>query len=93
MPVPTLRHRLRKKFRSIALPDSLDDITCIDTEREVHPENAGLYIDEVEAIWSAAKDVYRTGAHPLLSICLRRGGDIVLNRTICLLYTSDAADD
>jgi len=91
MSLSTVRRRLRQKFRSIALPDDLDEITCIDTAGEVHPENAGLYVEEVEAIWSAAQAVYRTGAHPLLSICLRRGGDIVLNRTIGY-QRGDAAD-
>jgi CubicO group peptidase (beta-lactamase class C family) len=73
---------LRKQFRSISVPDDLDAITHIDDDREVPPAEAGLDRAVVDGIWENTQKLYRTGAHPLLSICLRRNGKIVLNRSI-----------
>jgi CubicO group peptidase (beta-lactamase class C family) len=42
----------------------------------------GLEHDAVEAIWSAVVDFYRTGFHPALGLCIRRRGEVILDRTI-----------
>lgn len=36
----------------------------------------------VERIWRAGVDLYRSGVHPALQLCLRRNGHVVLNRSI-----------
>jgi CubicO group peptidase (beta-lactamase class C family) len=36
----------------------------------------------VERIWRASVDLYRSGVHPALQLCLRRNGHVVLNRSI-----------
>lgn len=78
-----LRHEIyRRTFRSIDIPADLGPITDIDSKGEVSPQDAGLSGDAVEAIWSTIEDLYRAGVHPMLSICLRRHGKIVLNRSI-----------
>jgi CubicO group peptidase (beta-lactamase class C family) len=36
----------------------------------------------VDRIWRAARDLYRSGVHPALQLCLRRHGEVVLDRAI-----------
>lgn len=72
----------RQVFRTVEVPRDLAEITDIDHESEVPPAQAGLTRESVDAIWQGTRELYRTGVYPLLSICLRRHGHIVLNRTI-----------
>jgi CubicO group peptidase (beta-lactamase class C family) len=76
------RKALRKRLRAISLPGDLESITCIDHSGEVPASAAGLEQDTVDAIWHDVQKLYRTGMHPLLSICLRREGKMLLNRSI-----------
>ncbi len=36
----------------------------------------------VEAVWSAALSLYRAGLHPALALCIRRRGEVVLDRAV-----------
>ena len=38
--------------------------------------------EQVERIWDAALGLYRSGVHPALQLCLRREGEVVLDRAI-----------
>ena len=87
-----IKSAIQKRLRSIDIPDDLEGITRIDTAGEIPAEDAGLEPAAVDAVWQAVVDTYRAGAHPLLSICLRRDGQMVLNRTIGY-QQGDAADD
>lgn len=49
---------------------------------ECRPEEAGLSAAQAEAIWIAACDLYATGLHPALTLCLRRNGKVVLHRAL-----------
>ncbi len=49
---------------------------------ETQPAAAGLDRETVEHIWEAAVDLYRSGVHPGLQLCLRREGKVVLDRAI-----------
>jgi len=69
-------------FRTIDVPEDLSTITDIDTRREVKPASVELNPEAVDTIWEAAQNLYRTGTHPMLSLCLRRRGEIVMNRAI-----------
>ncbi len=66
---------------NIQVPKSLQDITRI-ADNEINPEWLGLTEHDRDVIWKAVKDLYRTGAYPALSICIRRHGEILLNRSI-----------
>ncbi len=66
---------------TIKVPHDIASVTRI-AEGEVAPELAGMTPTQVNHIWHAVESLYRTGNHPMLSICLRRQGQIVLNRTI-----------
>jgi CubicO group peptidase (beta-lactamase class C family) len=66
-------------LRRIQLPDDLDAAT---TRGEEDPVGGGL--DEIagDRIWAAAVDLYRTGVHPAVQVCVLRHGQVVLNRAI-----------
>ena len=66
---------------NISVPRSLAGITRT-ADNEVDPGLLGLMEQDRDAIWRAIKDLYRTGAYPAIAICIRRHGEILLNRTI-----------
>lgn len=67
-------------LRRIRLPRELDPVTSI--AQEADPEPLGLARETVEHIWQSAVDLYRSGVHPALTLCLRRHGEVVLDRAI-----------
>ena len=67
-------------LRRIRIPDELEPIISIADEAD--PEPLGLPRQTVERIWEAAVDLYRSGVHPALTLCLRRHGRVVLDRAI-----------
>lgn len=52
------------------------------TAAEEDPRAAGLDRKTVEHIWEGAVDLYRSGVHPGLQLCVRRNGKVVLDRAI-----------
>ncbi|KAF1023955.1 MAG: putative penicillin-binding protein PbpX [Acinetobacter bereziniae] len=52
------------------------------SKNEVHPEFGGMTEKQVQKIWQSIENLYQTGNHPLISVCLRRQGEIVLNRSL-----------
>ncbi len=53
-----------------------------EAENETDPAEVEMTRSGVEAIWRGVTDLYRSGIHPAVSICLRRRGKIVLKRAI-----------
>lgn len=66
---------------NIEVPRSLKGIVDV-ADNESSAEMLGLTEHDREVIWGAVKKLYRTGAYPALSICIRRYGEILLNRSI-----------
>ncbi len=66
---------------NIKVPNSLQGLTRI-ADNEVNPEWLGLTEHDRDVIWKCVKNLYRTGAYPAVSICIRRHGEILLNRSI-----------
>ncbi|WP_165954381.1 serine hydrolase domain-containing protein [Seongchinamella unica] len=91
MIVRMVRNRVDNKLNRIAIPRDLDRIIHIDPA-EVSPGDLGLTERSVDAIWGATLDLYRTGMHPMLGLCIRRGGQLLLNRTIGYQH-GDAASE
>lgn len=60
----------------------LAHVTGVDAGAEVPPRSVGLSASAVDSIWGGVESLYRTGAYPAISFCLRRRGEIVLNRSI-----------
>jgi CubicO group peptidase (beta-lactamase class C family) len=49
---------------------------------ETPPEAVGLGAEDVDAIWDEVVNFYRTGFHPAIGLCIRRRGQVILDRTI-----------
>lgn len=60
----------------------LSAITGVDGAAEAAPAAAGLSACAIDSIWRGVESLYRTGAYPAVTFCLRRRGEIVLNRSI-----------
>ncbi|WP_159267849.1 serine hydrolase domain-containing protein [Zhongshania aliphaticivorans] len=60
-----------------------DISTLIDIGRnEVPATQQGLAQDDIDKLWRHAESLFSSGMHPMVSVCLRRGGDVLLNRTL-----------
>jgi CubicO group peptidase (beta-lactamase class C family) len=66
-------------LRRVRVPRNLKAIT---TAGEEDPAAGGMDERSVERIWKAAVDLYRSGVHPALQLCVRREGHVVLDRAI-----------
>ncbi|WP_205527206.1 serine hydrolase domain-containing protein [Solimonas sp. K1W22B-7] len=64
------------------MPRDLGQARSIDAASERPAAAAGLSDAAVQAIWTAVEDLYRTGAYPAVTFCLRRNGQVVLNRAL-----------
>lgn len=62
------------------IPKDLSSVT--DTGPEEMATAGGMTPAQVQRIWQATESLYKTGNHPMISICVRRKGHIVLNRAI-----------
>lgn len=49
---------------------------------EVDPAGVGMTREGVERIWDGVVGVYRGGVHPAIQLCVRREGQVVLDRAI-----------
>ena len=52
------------------------------SHRETDPRAVGLEVKDVEAIWQAVVNYYKFGLHPALALCIRRRGEVILDRAI-----------
>jgi CubicO group peptidase (beta-lactamase class C family) len=66
----------------VPMPKSLQTVATIDEPSEVNPAEAGLSDEAIRTIWRSVKDLYRAGAYPALTFCLRRRDRIVMNRAL-----------
>jgi CubicO group peptidase (beta-lactamase class C family) len=71
---------LLKNYK-VRIPDRLESVTRIDPA-EGSAARGGLRPGDVEAIWSAVQDLYRSRAYPGVAFCLRRRGELLLHRTL-----------
>ncbi|MCA9521358.1 MAG: beta-lactamase family protein [Myxococcales bacterium] len=67
--------------RKITVPDDLRLVSSHDPD-EVDPGPLGMTRAGVEAIWDTVLDLYRAGHHPAVALCIRRRGEVVLDRAI-----------
>ena len=72
--IDDLRPRLIRPFRP-------EEVTTR-SDREVDPRKVGLAKEDVDAIWRSVVRCYRGRLYPAISVCVRRRGEIVLDRTI-----------
>lgn len=67
-------------LRRSRIPRDLDAVTTI--ADEVDPVDVGMERKDVEHIWGAVRTLYRSGVHPAISLCVRRDGEVILDRAI-----------
>src|SRR5437899_12651034 len=67
-------------LRRVRTPRDLESVTAIGQEEEAGA--GGMSGESVERIWSATVDLYRSGVHPPVQVCVRREGAVVLDRAI-----------
>src|SRR5881275_1744133 len=79
MPIPRLP-LVPDPLGRIALPRDLRAVTT--SGDEVEPASVGMTERQIRRIWAAGRALYGTGMHPALQLCVRRHGEVVLNRAI-----------
>ncbi len=52
------------------------------SHREIDPRGVGLSTQDVDAIWGSVVTFYKSGLHPAIALCIRRRGEIILDRAI-----------
>ena len=52
------------------------------SHRETDPRGVGLTTQDVDEIWNAVVSFYKSGLHPAIALCIRRRGEIILDRAI-----------
>lgn len=76
-----MRARLLSWLNLCAVPDSLAAVT-VRAPHEVKPRSVGVETAGVEAIWNAVERFYATGLHPAMQLCVRRRGEVLIDRAI-----------
>jgi CubicO group peptidase (beta-lactamase class C family) len=64
------------------VPRDLAPISSRRTAAEVPPASVQVAADAPERIWRAVENLYRTGIHPAIALCIRRHGEVLLDRAI-----------
>jgi CubicO group peptidase (beta-lactamase class C family) len=67
-------------LRRIDVPRDLKAVTVHGEQED--PAAGGLDQATANRIWAAGVDLYKTGVHPALQLCVRRNGHVVLDRAI-----------
>jgi CubicO group peptidase (beta-lactamase class C family) len=67
-------------LRRIRVPRDLEAATTVGDEEEARA--GGMTKEAVERMWASAVDLYRSGVHPAVQVCVRREGAVVLDRAI-----------
>ena len=65
-------------LRRARIPGDLDSVTTVGEEERAG--DGGLSDELVDRLWEAGTDLYRSGVHPALQMCVRRHGHVVLDR-------------
>jgi len=68
-------------FTTCRVPASLAAVTSIGAA-ETNPRAVGVSRQSVARIWQAAEALYGSGMHPALQLCVRRRGQVIIDRAI-----------
>lgn len=64
-----------------SVPDDLASVTAR-SPSETSPRTVGVRPAGVERIWTAVEQLYRSGMHPAIQLCVRRRGQLLIDRAI-----------
>jgi CubicO group peptidase (beta-lactamase class C family) len=68
-------------------------VSCVTSfGREVPAREVGADPAGVARIWQAVQQLYRTGTHPAIQLCVRRRGHVILDRAIGHVRGNDPTD-
>jgi CubicO group peptidase (beta-lactamase class C family) len=67
-------------FTTCRVPPILEAVTSIGPE--VDPREVGVDPAGLARVWEAARNLYRSGIHPAIQLCVRRRGRVLVNRAI-----------
>lgn len=82
-PLWTPLTRMLEPVERLVSPAPVEQVLRIRPDSELSdPREAGLLAGDVEAVWQAVVELYRSGLHPALSFCLRRRGKVLLDRSL-----------
>ena len=68
-------------LRRVRVPRDLAAITTV-SDREREAAAGGMGADGVERIWASVQRLFRRGMNPAITVCVRRQGEIVLDRSL-----------
>lgn len=77
MKIPFVRCPLLTTCR---VPDRLEDVTAVGVEAPAR--DLGVKGADVDRIWAAVERLYKSGIHPAIQLCVRRRGEVLLDRAI-----------
>lgn len=80
-----------KLIRRCPVPDVLEPVTSR-SPAEVDPRQVGADPAGVARIWHVTERLYRTGMHPAIALCIRRHGEVVLDRAVGYARGNDPDD-
>jgi CubicO group peptidase (beta-lactamase class C family) len=64
------------------VPVNLESVTSVRRDAEVQPRDAGVTVPAVARVWGAVERLYQTGIHPAMQLCVRRRGQVLIDRAI-----------
>lgn len=67
---------------TIVVPKDLSALTQSIPGQEADPQDVGMTAHQRDLIWASVENLYRTGISPAITFCMRKGGKIVLNRSL-----------
>lgn len=67
---------------TIAVPKDLSALTQSIPGQEVDPQDVGLTAHQRDLVWAGVENFYHTGISPAVTFCMRKGGKIILNRSL-----------
>jgi CubicO group peptidase (beta-lactamase class C family) len=68
-------------LRRIRVPHDLGSVTARAAE-ETDLRALGMTAEGIERIWAGVQRLYRSGLYPAIALCVRRHGEVVLDRAI-----------
>jgi CubicO group peptidase (beta-lactamase class C family) len=74
--------RVPRPFRRYARPFPARAVTSLQGSEEVDPREGGVTPEAVNAIWKSVEQLYDSGLHPAISLCVRRNGKVIIDRAM-----------
>ena len=60
----------------------IDEFLSIDKKAEINPRDVSLTRDNIEKVWKAVKALYNSQVYPAITICIKKYGKTIMQRSI-----------